>query len=35
MKSKVYFSKNITADEIVKIYEKLGVGSTEYELIEI
>ena len=25
MKSKVYFSKNITADEIVKIYEKLGI----------
>lgn len=25
MKSKVYFSKNITADEIVKMYEKLGV----------
>lgn len=24
MKSKVYFSKNITADEIVKMYEKLG-----------
>ena len=25
MKSKVYFSKNITADEIVKMYEKLGI----------
>lgn len=25
MKSKVYFSKNITPDEILKIYEKLGV----------
>lgn len=26
MKSKVYFSKNITADEIVKMYEKLGIA---------
>lgn len=26
MKSKVYFSKNITADEIVKMYEKLGMS---------
>ena len=25
MKSKVYFSKNITADEIVKMYKKLGI----------
>ncbi len=35
MKSKVYFTKEITADKLIEIYEKLGLGNTTYELIEI
>ncbi len=35
MKSKVYFTKEITTDKLIEIYEKLGLDNTNYELIEI
>lgn len=45
-KAKVYFTKEITSESLIKIYEKvgkelqgnvavLGIGTTDYELINI